>query len=992
MLLVDLDRTTMFGATNMHVGIICNQHTCSHLNRQTNMRYRSNSRGTPGISAAAGQLDSLAVLQLQLCTHQPTQGDWNGGGRHTIPSLPQLNNRLSCIYGRIGGGGARRRGRSSCPVCETVAGHRAQFYAEAAKHFEGGDHTTYPISEDLHSKIFALFAKAFKQGTTLKDLREQYGGGSVDKWKKKYDVLIIGSEETLIYRPGEDENGNLPALDQHKEVLHRGNVFDKILAVHNGTDGSAAKGHRKARTLHNAVKEKYGRSVPQWATQLLGDTCPVCIMKASRKKPKAGSQPIITRGFNTRGQMDLIDMQSMPDGNFKYIFVYQCHGSKLTFLESIVTKEIKVVAYVLFVVFTLIGPPAILQADNGREFNGAAFRGRKVEISDEFIDGVITELKQLWPDCRLVRGLPRASETNGGVERRNRTVEEKLGNWMNETGSTRWSVGIKLVQWECNTQIHRGIGNKVPYHLVFGQKPRVGISRLPLGTELLDSLHTEAQLSAVFNVAEGVPLEDAIVQAQVANANAIAGSSTPALPAPAAAVDSALAGIAAGPIAGAAVAPGAASIAAVTASTASASAATAGNSLFQSMSDGGTIDDFTHAALLDIEGDPNGETADGYDEQPAASPAPGHNDADVEGYGEKPAAVPAPDSEARKQSAAESLRSLSRDSSSAGANLSLERVESPEVEDGGDPIDNTKPFIVASDEDIDDCSNAQLLWLSVLGNTFRPVTGDILRDAKLRSRFAIVAKENESGSIWRRVVVERKRKDTWQVMDEMGDGNLDTIDCGEEGFFPEWGASYRHPTAMDFARAKEAAKKRKDLHDQREQDLDESPRRKKMRDDAVEAMQRNGRAMKERVEKVEGELEVGSVVQVPLHDVDTTKVDGKTLTLVVVQKRQLKNDNAPKYKLACAKGPLKNYRIISVPLGSAASLGLTNVLTAWEGMAPITERAAAASVSLVGGQGKKFCGCRGKCNNRQCCCKKAGRLCNSHCHGGVHNKNCKNCG
>jgi hypothetical protein len=28
---------------------------------------------------------------------------------------------------------------------------------------------------------------------------------------------------------------------------------------------------------------------------------------------------------------------------------------------------------------------------------------------------------------------------------------------------------------------------------------------------------------------------------------------------------------------------------------------------------------------------------------------------------------------------------------------------------------------------------------------------------------------------------------------------------------------------------------------------------------------------------------VGSIVQVPLHDVDTTKADGKTLTLVVVE-------------------------------------------------------------------------------------------------------------
>ena len=30
-------------------------------------------------------------------------------------------------------------------------------------------------------------------------------------------------------------------------------------------------------------------------------------------------------------------------------------------------------------------------------------------------------------------------------------------------------------------------------------------------------------------------------------------------------------------------------------------------------------------------------------------------------------------------------------------------------------------------------------------------------------------------------------------------------------------------------------------------------------------------------------FQVGSIVQVPLHDVDTTKADGKTLTLVVVE-------------------------------------------------------------------------------------------------------------
>lgn len=90
----------------------------------------------------------------------------------------------------------------------------------------------------------------------------------------------------------------------------------------------------------------------------------------------------------------------------------------------------------------------------------------------QYIDGVIKELKYLWPNCSLVRGNPRRSETNGGAERLNRTTETKVGNWMVQTGSPHWSVGIKLVQWEILTQIHRGIGNKIPYMLLYGQNPR----------------------------------------------------------------------------------------------------------------------------------------------------------------------------------------------------------------------------------------------------------------------------------------------------------------------------------------------------------------------------------------------------------------------------------------------------------------------------------------------------------------------------------------
>ncbi len=89
----------------------------------------------------------------------------------------------------------------------------------------------------------------------------------------------------------------------------------------------------------------------------------------------------------------------------------------------------------LLEIFTVIGPPMILQSDNGLEFSGAAmtsreYRGRCVGLTAEELNEVINEIKLLWPECRMVRGSPRHSPSNGGVEKLNRTMEEKLGSWI----------------------------------------------------------------------------------------------------------------------------------------------------------------------------------------------------------------------------------------------------------------------------------------------------------------------------------------------------------------------------------------------------------------------------------------------------------------------------------------------------------------------------------------------------------------------------------
>ena len=123
---------------------------------------------------------------------------------------------------------------------------------------------------------------------------------------------------------------------------------------------------------------------------------------------------------------------------------------------------------------------------------------------------IIGEIKSIWPECTIVHGRPRHSESQGSIERVNRTSEQKLGAWMKENKSKNWSVGRLFVRWQINTQKSRAIDD-LPYRLTFGQMPRVGISCLPLAPALLSQLTTEADLARALGADGDQPLEEAFL-------------------------------------------------------------------------------------------------------------------------------------------------------------------------------------------------------------------------------------------------------------------------------------------------------------------------------------------------------------------------------------------------------------------------------------------------------------------------------------------------
>ena len=167
-----------------------------------------------------------------------------------------------------------------------------------------------------------------------------------------------------------------------------------------------------------------------------------------------------------------------------------------------------------------------------------------------------------------------------------------------------------------------------------------------------------------------------------------------------------------------------------------------------------------------------------------------------------------------------------------------------------------------------------------------------------------------------------------------------------------------------------------------------SPKRQKLREEAAESLERQGKKMQARVAGGnEVPVGVGTVVQVAVSNVDRSKVDSTNVTLVVVEVVHTgKTIKETKYRLACAAGVVNALytRSYIAPQWQATPLlmGLDKCLSGWQGLPRISIRACVAVQSAVGGQGMTRCDCAGKCATLKCSCFKADRKCNSRCHKG----------
>jgi hypothetical protein len=86
-----------------------------------------------------------------------------------------------------------------------------------------------------------------------------------------------------------------------------------------------AVGYKWLHKTHKDLKKHY-ISISSEVIKVFPKMCEQCALKTKRSElSKLVIKPVTSSGFNSRGQVDLIDYQSATDNELKWIFHYQDH-------------------------------------------------------------------------------------------------------------------------------------------------------------------------------------------------------------------------------------------------------------------------------------------------------------------------------------------------------------------------------------------------------------------------------------------------------------------------------------------------------------------------------------------------------------------------------------------------------------------------------------------------------------------------------------------
>ena len=212
--------------------------------------------------------------------------------------------------------------------------------------------------------------------------------------------------------------------------------------------------------------------------------------RISKKSQKSlVTNPILSTSFGSSGQVDLIDMRTVPNIGFKWILNYQDHYTKWVKLKPCKTEE---VASNLVTIFYSLGAPNMFQSDNGKEFDNRI---------------LLETLNSLWPSPKIIHGTSRKPQSQGSVENVNGRVENILQILLEKEGHSHWAKELDKVAYMKNTTLHTILSTS-PYKVLYCRDPPRGLRDFDIPSTLHHSINTVKDLSSMFPSFETELLSD----------------------------------------------------------------------------------------------------------------------------------------------------------------------------------------------------------------------------------------------------------------------------------------------------------------------------------------------------------------------------------------------------------------------------------------------------------------------------------------------------
>lgn len=151
---------------------------------------------------------------------------------------------------------------------------------------------------------------------------------------RRFDVMTIGEKEKLIVPVEEGK-------EQIRFYVHREEIFQLLHDAH------IAIGHGGRNRMEKEINIKY-KNITREMIVTYVNLCMICEKKHSVPKKGLVVRPILSKNMNSRCQVDLIDMQSQADGEYKFILVYQDHLTKFIQLRPLKSKRSSLCAFGYF--------------------------------------------------------------------------------------------------------------------------------------------------------------------------------------------------------------------------------------------------------------------------------------------------------------------------------------------------------------------------------------------------------------------------------------------------------------------------------------------------------------------------------------------------------------------------------------------------------------------------------------------------------------------